>query len=202
MHRLAFCKNVVHWSFTFVRWFNHKDWLDWSTFIHAPKLNPRPWKETEPNQNTLQNSSGLWERLKQTFDKHIRSKAHIRRSEAYMLTTWQTVELAKEQLQLKAFSTPFTWTEDVQLLSPLHGSTLKFQSFFPSFLAISFITCTEHSKPTSDKDSSYTSSHIVRWKILVTHTSTLFPTHTHSLVEIHVRSTSNLVGLAWISINQ
>jgi hypothetical protein len=68
-----------------------------------------------------------------------------------MLTIWQTVAFAKEQLQVTTFSNPFTCTEDVfQLLCPLHGSTLKSQSFFPSVLPMSFITCTVyiHSKPT------------------------------------------------------
>jgi len=55
----------------------------------------------------------------------------------YMLVTWQTVALTKVQLHVTAFSLPFTWTEDVQLRSPLHGSTLKSQSFFPSVSAIS-----------------------------------------------------------------
>ena len=59
-----------------------------------------------------------------------------------MLVTWQTESLAKEQLQMTAFSLPFTWTDDVQLFCLLHGSTLKSQSSFPSVLAMSCRACT------------------------------------------------------------
>jgi len=55
-----------------------------------------------------------------------------------MLVTWQIVAFSKEQSQVTLFSVPLTLVCDVQLCSPLHGSTLKSQSFFPSVSPMSF----------------------------------------------------------------
>jgi len=55
-----------------------------------------------------------------------------------MLVTWQIVAFSKEQSQVTLFSVPLTLVCDVQLCSPLHGSTLKSQSFFPRLSPMSF----------------------------------------------------------------
>jgi hypothetical protein len=55
----------------------------------------------------------------------------------YMLMTWHTVALEKEQLQVTAFSNPFRLSSLTHPYSPLHGSTLKFQSVFPKLFAMS-----------------------------------------------------------------
>ena len=65
---------------------------------------------------------------------------------AQMLTTWQTVSLTKEHLQVTAFSNPFVALTVLQLLSPLQGSTLKSQFLFPSVLPIPFKASTNHPK--------------------------------------------------------
>ena len=58
-----------------------------------------------------------------------------------MLTIWQEVLLLKVQAQLSELFKPLN---TFQLPSPLHGSFPKSQSFFPSFLPISFNTFTAH----------------------------------------------------------
>ena len=54
-----------------------------------------------------------------------------------MLTTWQTVLLLKVQLHVTEFSDPSTGFGVTQPNSPLHGSTVKFQSVFSKVFAIS-----------------------------------------------------------------
>ena len=69
-----------------------------------------------------------------------------RERETYMPVTWQMVELEKEQLQERAFSEPSIGFGVTHPSSPLHGSTLKFQSLFPSFFATSLKTLTVNKK--------------------------------------------------------
>lgn len=59
-----------------------------------------------------------------------------------MLTRWQEELLLKEQSQVTLFSNPFLSSKILQFPSPLHGSLLKSQSFFPSFFPISLNTLT------------------------------------------------------------
>ncbi|PQP93330.1 exportin-T [Prunus yedoensis var. nudiflora] len=56
-----------------------------------------------------------------------------------MLVIWQTVELAKEQLQLTLYSNPLTGWVSVHGFCLLHGSAslLKSQFVFPSVFAMS-----------------------------------------------------------------
>lgn len=58
----------------------------------------------------------------------------MRMRQAYMLTTWHE-ELEHSQVTL--FSKLFMDSETDQFPFPLHGPSLKSQSFFPSFLPIS-----------------------------------------------------------------
>lgn len=54
-----------------------------------------------------------------------------------MLTTWQMVLLRKVQLHFTEFSDSSTGFGVTQPNSPLHGSTVKFQSVFSKVFAIS-----------------------------------------------------------------
>ena len=61
------------------------------------------------------------------------------RERAYMLTTWQPVVLGILQLQLTASF--FRSLAHVDGDGALHGSSLKFQSFFPKVFAMSRKAC-------------------------------------------------------------
>lgn len=59
----------------------------------------------------------------------------------YMLVTWQMVEfwfwrVRRKQMHVTLFSLPWTGLGETHPFFPLHGSTLKSQSFFPSFSPI------------------------------------------------------------------
>lgn len=71
--------------------------------------------------------------------EQIRNKDEAKkRGEKYMLTTWQEEVEKEEQSQVTLLSNPSPASNFIQFPFPLHGSTPKSQSFFPSLPSICF----------------------------------------------------------------
>jgi hypothetical protein len=113
---------------------------------------------------------------KKTKIKLIRSadskKGRFNQQETYMLTTWQKLSPATEQLHVTSFVTLelllliFGMGGVTQLDLLLHGSMLKFQPFLPSDLAISSRAFSIYAIETyqlSTENSSKLHTHIIKY---------------------------------------
>lgn len=86
---------------------------------------------------------------------------------SYMATIRQVELWLKEQSQVTELSNPFLPLTTRHFPSPLQGSTLKFQSFFPIFFSISFkaFTATVHASNLHQFTTNFSSKRIISHQI-------------------------------------